>query len=198
MIRPLVAGLILVGLAVGIWALWPRETSDPPPTTVPSAVEPTTTTLAPTATSTTTTLPTTSTTADTHVVATVAEAEEILQTLWFGWFEGIYNQDEDRIREVVGTQAMLDAAREAFGAPFTADPSLEGVRVDQTDILKSDGACLVVWMGIDVSAFRGEGSQSQMVVVVRRADEMWKLASTWTHKDDLWDADCESELQPVS
>jgi len=163
---------------------------------VPAAVEPTTTTVAPTVT--TTTLPMTSTTADTHVVATVEEAEEILRALWFGWFEGIYNQDEDRIREVVGTQAMLDAAREAFEAPFTARPSLEDVRLNQTDILRSDEACLVVWMGIDVSAFRGEGSQSEMVAVVRRADDMWKLASTWTHKDDLWDADCESELQPVS
>ena len=108
-IRWLVAGLIVVGLAVGIWALWPRENSDPPPTTVPIAVETTTTTLV----TTTSAPPTTSTTEDTHIVATVGEAEEILRALWFGWFEGIYNQDEDRIREVVGTQAMLDAAREA-------------------------------------------------------------------------------------
>ena len=194
-IRPLVAGLILVGLAVGIWALWPRENSDPSLTTVPAAVDSTSTTLAPTVT---TTLPTPSTTADTPVVDTVEEAEEILQALWFGWFEGIYNQDEDRIREVVGTQAMLDAARDASDAPFTARPSIEGVRLNQTEVLRSDEACLVVWMGIDVSAFRGEGSQSQMVAVLRRTDDTWKLASTWTHKDDLWDADCESELQPVS
>jgi hypothetical protein len=92
----------------------------------------------------------------------------------------------------------LDAARESFGAPFTAQPSIEGVLLTQTEILRSDEECLVVWMGIDVSAFRGEGSQSQMVTVARRADDMWNLASTWTHRDDLWDADCESELQPVS
>lgn len=197
MIGRLVAGLIVVGLVVGIWSLWPRENSDPSSTTVPTAAETTTTTLAPPTTA-TTTLPTTSTTADTHVVATVEEAEEILQALWFGWFEGIYNQDEDRIREVVGTQAMLEAAREAFEAPFTARPSIEGVRLNQIDILRSDKSCLVVWMGVDVSAFRGEGSQSPMVAVVRRTDDTWKLASTWTHKDDLWDADCESDLQPVS
>jgi len=193
--RRLVAGLIVVGLAVGIWALWPRENSDPSPTTVPIAVETTTTTLL---TTTTSAPPTTSTTEDTHIVATVEEAEEILRALWFGWFEGIYDQDEERIREVVGTQAMMDAAREAFGASFTARPSIEDVRLDQTEILRSDESCLAVWMGIDVSAFRGEGSQSQMVTVVRRADDMWKLASTWTHKDDLWDADCESVLQAVS
>ena len=111
MIRRLLAGLIVVGLAVGIWALWPRANSDPSPTTVPTAIETTTTTLV----TTTTAAPTTSTTEVTHVVATVEEAEEILRTLWFGWFEGIYNQDENRIREVVGTQAMLDAARAQFG-----------------------------------------------------------------------------------
>ena len=110
--RWLVAGLIVVGLAVGIWALWPQENSDPSPTTVPIAVETTTTTLVMT---TTTAPPTTSTTEVTHIVATVGEAEEILRALWFGWFEGIYNEDEDRIREVVGTQAMLDAARSQFG-----------------------------------------------------------------------------------
>jgi hypothetical protein len=193
-IRRLVAGLIVVGLAVGIWALWPRENSDPSPTTVPTAAETTTTTIV----TTTTAAPTTTATEATPVVTTVEEAEEILTGLWFGWFEGIYNEDGDRIREVVGTQGMLDAARESFGAPFTAQPSIEGVRLIQTEILRSDEACLVVWMGIDVSAFRGEGSQSQMVTVVRRTDDMWKLASTWTHRDDLWDADCVSELQPVS
>ena len=111
MTRRLVVGLIVVGLAVGIWALWPRESADPSPTTVPTAVETTTTALV----TTTTAVPATSTTETTHVVATVEEAEEILTGLWFGWFEGIYNQDEDRIREVVGTQAMLDAARAQFG-----------------------------------------------------------------------------------
>ena len=109
MIRRLVAGLIVVGLAVGIWALWPRENSDPSPTTVPTAIETTTTTLV----TTTTAAPPTSTTEETHVVASVEEAEEILRTLWFGWFEGIYNQDEDRIREVVGSpgRSMLRVAQ---------------------------------------------------------------------------------------
>ncbi|MGH8950519.1 MAG: hypothetical protein ACRDX9_03750, partial [Acidimicrobiia bacterium] len=100
MIRRLIAGLIVVGLAVGIWALWPRGESDPTPTTLPIAVETTTTTQV-----TTTTSAATTTTDGSHVVTTVEEAEAILRDLWFGWFEGIYNQDEDRIREVVGTQA---------------------------------------------------------------------------------------------
>ena len=124
MIRRLVVGLIVVGLAVGIWALWPREDSDPSPTTVPTAAETTTTTLV---TTTTTAAPSTSTTEATHVVASVEEAEEILRALWFGWFEGIYNQDEDRIREVVGTQAMLDSARSQFGVMEFAAPTAEAI-----------------------------------------------------------------------
>jgi len=193
-IRRLVAGLIVVGLAVGIWALWPRAGSDPTPTTLPVAAETTITTPD----TTTTTLASTSTTEDTHVVSTVEEAEEILRTLWFGWFEGIYNQDENRIREVVGTQAMLDAGRAAFDAPFSSTPTPDGLVLEQTELLRSDEECLVVWTTIDVSAFRGGGSQSATLTVVRRVDDSWKLATTWTHKDDLWQPDCDSELEPLS
>ena len=127
--RRLVAGLIVVGLAVGIWALWPRENSDPSPTSVPIAIETTTTTLQ----TTTTVPPSTSTTEDTHIVATVGEAEEILRALWFGWFEGIYNEDEERIREVVGTQAMLESAQEQFGVmEFETAPTADGLTSTRT------------------------------------------------------------------
>ena len=199
MIRRLAAGLIVVGLAVGIWALWPRDDSDPSPTTTPTAVE-TTATIPRTTTTTSvvTTFFVTTSTAATHVVATVEEAEEILRNLWFGWFEGIYNQDEARIREVVGTQAMLEAAREAFGASFTEAPTRDGVLLSQSELLRSDEDCLVAWSTIDVSSFRGESSDSQMVTVMRWVDDTWKLATTWALKEDLWDADCESQLSPLS
>jgi hypothetical protein len=197
-IRRLAAGLIVVGLAVGIWALWPDDDSSPSPTTTPAAAETTTTVpLTSTTTTTTTTIATTST-VTTDVVETVEEAEAILRNLWFGWFEGIYNQDESRIREVVGTQSMLNAARDAFGAPFTAAPTPEGVALSQSELLRSDENCLVVWSTMDVSAFRGEGSESQMVTVTRWMDDTWRLATTWTHKEDLWETDCEGELPPLS
>jgi hypothetical protein len=93
---------------------------------------------------------------------------------------------------------MLDAARDAFGAPFTAAPTEEGVVLTQTELLRSDEKCLVVWSTLDVSAFRGAGSQSQMVTVTRWADDTWKLATTWTNKEDLWETDCEGELLPLS
>jgi hypothetical protein len=93
---------------------------------------------------------------------------------------------------------MLDAARDAFGAPFTGAPTQEGVILSQSELLRSDENCLVVWSTMDVSAFRGEGFESQMVMVTRRVDDSWKLATTWTHREDLWEADCESELPPLS
>ena len=190
-IRWLVAGLIVVGLAVGIWALWPRANSDPPPTTVPIAVETTTTTLV----TTTSAPPTTSTTEATHVVATVGEAEEILRALWIGWFEGIYNQDEDRIREVVGTQAMLDAAREQFGVmEFDAAPAAEAIQFEQSEILHSSDDCLVTWSRSDAT-FLGPGNPREGVDVMRRADGGWLLIRTWTHRDDLWEADCDVPLE---
>ena len=116
MIRRLIAGLVVVGLAIGVWALWPRDEPDRSPTTTVNAVDSTTNTSAPD--------PVTSTTLESHVVTTVEEAEVVLRELWFGWFEGIYNQDEDRIKQVVGSQVLLDSAREAFSTmTFNSTPS---------------------------------------------------------------------------
>ncbi|MEX2250445.1 MAG: hypothetical protein WD895_00070, partial [Acidimicrobiia bacterium] len=92
MIRRLIAGLVVVGLAIGVWALWPRGEPDPSPTTTVNAVGSSTTSIRVASRT------TGSTAAQTHVVTTVEEAEEILRALWFGWFEGIYNQDEERIK----------------------------------------------------------------------------------------------------
>jgi len=190
-IRRLVAGLIVVGLAVGIWALWPRENSDPSSTTVPTAAETTTTTLV----TTTTAAPTTTATEPTHVVTTVEEAEEILTGLWFGWFEGIYNQDEERIREVVGTQAMLDAARSQFGVmEFEVAPTPEAILFQLSEILHSSSDCLVMWSQSDAT-FLGPGEPREGVDVLRRAGDVWLLIRTWTHRNDLWEADCEVPLE---
>ena len=191
--RRLVAGLIVVGLAVGIWALWPRENSDPSPTSVPIAIETTTTTLQ----TTTTVPPSTSTTEDTHIVATVGEAEEILRALWFGWFEGIYNEDEERIREVVGTQAMLESAQEQFGVmEFDREPRATDLTYSDSEILRADESCLVVWTTTQVSGFN-EATTTD-VHVLRSRDDGWVLASLWREKNDLWDTDCEFQLQPLS
>ncbi|HSO50551.1 MAG TPA: hypothetical protein VLS86_08385 [Acidimicrobiia bacterium] len=191
MIRRLVAGLIVVGLAVGIWALWPRGDSDTTPTTLPVAVDTTldSTTLAPTTTS----PPETTTTSAGHVVTSVEEAEAILRQLWFGWFEGIYNQDEERIREVVGTQAMLDSARSQFGVmEFQAAPDPTSIAISDLEILRSDQGCLALWAGLSAS-FRPGASEG--VQVLRLFDDRWVFVGLWTYKEDLWEADCESQLE---
>jgi len=196
-VRRLVAGLIVVGLAVGVWALWPREDSDTTPTTLPVAIETTTTTTL----ATSTTVVNTTTTEDdgSHVVTTVEEAETILRELWFGWFEGIYNQDEERIKEVVGTQQMLDNARAAFEAmSFESQPVASGVNVSETEILRNDVACLVTLSTLDVTDFSGTDGVETSVFVVRRAEDRWVLATVWINREDLWQQDCASELEPLS
>jgi hypothetical protein len=192
-IRRLVAGLIVVGLAVGIWALWPRAGSDPTPTTLPVAAETTITTP----NTTTTSLASTTTTEDTHVVTTVEEAEEILRSLWFGWFEGIYNQDENRIREVVGTEAALEDARSQFGVmEFEREPRIDDITLRDTEILTSDEECLAVWTTLTLSGFRM--GESTGVHVLRSRDGEWVSAGLWELKEDLWDQDCQAELEPLS
>ena len=197
MIRRLVAGLIVVGLAVGIWALWPREDSTTTTTTPPGAVEPTSTSSV--AMSTTTIEVTTSSGSDTHVVTTVEEAQEILRQLWFGWFEGIYNQDEERIKEVVGTQAMLDSARGAFGTlRFASPPSEDEIRFADIEILRADASCLALWISGEVGFVDVETPSVTSVEGARWTGTSWVLVSTWRYRDDIWEADCEGDLESLS
>lgn len=192
----LVAGLVVVGLAVGVWVLWPRDT-DTGTTSIPEAISSTSTSVVD-STSTTASETTTSTGDGVEVIETIADAEEVLRRLWFGWFEGIYNQDEERIKEVVASQSQLDAARAAFGAAFTAPPSEGGIVLTETAILKSDKDCLVTYAAIDISAFRGSGASSSSVEVMRSVDGAWRFVSSWANPGDLWEQDCESQLEPVS
>ncbi len=200
MIRRLVAGLIVVGLAIGVWFVWPRDDTEPTPTTLPAAVDstPGATTVTTTLTTTTTT-PGSTTSADSHVVTSVEEAEEILRALWFGWFEGIYNQDEDRIKEVVATQSMLDAARGAFESlAFTVPPTIEGVEITSTEVLRSDETCTAVYATLEVSNFTGPESSETSVYILRWLGDRWALATIWINREDLWEQDCDSQLEPLS
>ncbi len=194
MLRRAIAPLVVLLLAVLIVMFWPD--SDPkPPVSDPTT---TTTTTAPPATTTSTSVVTTTSTtqAGSHVVENVEEAEEVLRELWFGWFEGIYNQDEDRIREVVASKSKLDAALNAFGASFPDPPTLQGIKLE-LEILRSDEKCLVTFGSVDVSSFRGDGAVSSSVQVLRWTENGWKFATAWKFKEDLWEEDCESQLQQL-
>lgn len=191
--RRVIAALIVVGLATGVFLLWPRETPDDPDVTLVRPTTSTTSTTVPDTT--TTTVPTATTTTsppESNVVETVEEAEEILRELWFGWFEGIYNQDEERIREVVVLEETVETARESFGVEFERAPEPSDISFTETEILRSDEECLAVWTVLTTSGFR-DGS-SGGVEVLRQTETGWKSLSTWTNPGDLWEADCESIL----
>ncbi|MGB7859198.1 MAG: hypothetical protein WBM90_01730, partial [Acidimicrobiia bacterium] len=155
MIRIAIAGLIAVGLAIGIWLLWPTEEPTVGSATTVAAASSTSSSQTASTPGTTASATTTSTVVASHVVETVEEAEEILRALWFGWFEGIYNQDVDRIREVVVLEEQIASARAAFGASFTGPPSPEGVTLLDFEILRSDEECLATWARLDITSFRG-------------------------------------------
>ena len=187
--RRVIAALIVVGLAVGVFLLWPTPLEDEEP----EAVGSTTTTTVSSTTSTTAAVTTSITVGDSHVVETVEEAEEILRELWFGWFEGIYNQDEGRIRQVVATEAFLDAGIRAFGTlTFTETPTASGLHFEELEILTANEECLAVW-SVTTTSFLASDPRSG-VEVVRWTDDGWRLASSWRFREDLWEADCEMQL----
>ncbi len=199
--KRLIAGLIVVGLAAGVWVLWPREGSDATTTTLPVAIATTTSTTNATTTSSSTLdvpVATTTTKPESHVVETVEEAEEILRAIWFDWFEGIYNRDEERIREVVGSQQFLDDAKRAFETMrLTSKPTPSSITFESLEILRSDSQCLVIWSRSDLSTLIGPGTEREGVDVLRGVDNQWRMTSAWAYRDDLWAADCESLVKSV-
>jgi hypothetical protein len=195
LMRRVVTVLFVVGLAIGVVLLWPRSEPEEPSDTLAEA---TTTSTSVSGTTSTSDVPPTSSSSgeEGHVVGTVEEAEEILREMWFGWFEGIYNQDEDRIREVVASEQMLNAAQNAFGSAFLAMPTRDGVVLD-LEILRSEESCLVTWGELEVTSFRGPVATTENVQVLRKVDGEWRFFSSWINKGDRWEADCEAELLPL-
>jgi len=194
--RRLISVLVVVGLAVAVVLLWANRGGDSSPSTQAQA----TTTLPPTSTTTsppdTTTLAATTTSDPTEVeiVETVEQAEAILRELWFGWFEGIYNEDEDRIREVVVLEETIEQATQSFGtSDFRRPPRPEDISFTQTEILRADEQCLAVWTVLSVEGFV-ETRSSGGVEVLRWTPNRWKSLTTWQNRDDLWEADCDSTL----
>lgn len=186
--------LIAIALGVGVFLLWPRSSDDPPADTIAAGTSTTTASTSESSSTTSTRAAASTTDEGGHVVETVEEAEEILRQLWFGWFEGIYNQDEDRIREVVVLEETVETARESFGAEFERPPTPSDISFSESEILRSDAECLAVWTVLTLSGFR-EGSSSG-VEILRWIDGKWKSLTTWPSRDDLWEADCDSSLQP--
>jgi hypothetical protein len=191
--RKVIPALVIIGLALGAWLLWPRD-ADVPTTTLPEAGATSTTT----STQVTSTAPTgnstTSTDADSHVVETVAEAEEILRAFYFAWFAGIYDQNEEAIRAVVGNPRQVEAALSQFGImEFSAKPTSSAIGISNVEILRSDADCLAT-TAVVIPEFRGGSSEG--VQVFRWSSDGWLFVNSWSSEEDLWESDCEALLQP--
>ena len=189
--RRVIAALVVVGLAIAVLLLWPRSDPDDPDDTLAA---PSSTTSTTTPSSTVTTEPgSTSTTSDgSHVVETVQEAEAILRELWFGWFEGIYNQDEDRIREVVASEHQLRLGTgQLESMEFDRAPMPSDIAYSDTQILRATEDCTVVYTQTTLSGFQ-QGASTDVHVL--RWMDGWRFFSLWAFPDDLWEADCEAQL----
>ena len=193
--RRIVGVLIAIALGIGVFALWPRSSDDPPANTEAAGTS-TTTTVTTVSPSTTSTVGTTTTNAEaSHVVETVEEAEVILRELWFGWFEGIYNQDEERIREVVGNPDQVEAATAQFGVmAFESQPTRDAIAIREIEILHSDSACLAVWANVDASQIVDASNDGVHVFIY--SEDHWMFISQWAFREDLWEEDCDA--QPLS
>jgi hypothetical protein len=92
-------------------------------------------------------------------------------------------------------EETVETAKESFGSmEFTRQPTPEGIRLDDVEILRSDAECLAVWSVLDVDEFRSDATGSSGVYVSRYTDGGWALLSVWPNRGDLWEADCESLL----
>jgi hypothetical protein len=152
-----------------------------------------TTTTSTTVVTSTSEVDTTTTSEGSNVVTTVEEAEAILRELWFGWFEGIYNRDEDRIREVVGSSQQVDAAVAQFGQlELTRAPMTSDFTFTDTEILHASDDCTAIWTQTTASGFTSIGFEG--VHIFRQSEESWFFVSLWTHRDDLWEAECEAQF----
>jgi hypothetical protein len=120
----------------------------------------------------------------------------ILQELWFGWFEAIYNKDADALWEVVATTRLRDNAVVAMDTmSFTGAPDVADIAVDH-EILLDRHDCLVVDQSVDTTAFRSEGGLFETVSVLWPDPARgWRLASAWRNPNDLWLPDCDEVVR---
>ncbi len=124
---------VIAALVIAIWAAVSAggDETDPPATSTTretTTTSPKSTTVAESSSttsepSTTVTTEPTPTTVDSE--ARIEEVRLILQDLYYRWFDAIYRNDEDAVREVVATEDDLDAfprAVENMHAPARPRP----------------------------------------------------------------------------
>ena len=187
----LVAGVGVVAvLALTLIVLSVQGSSPSDSSTTTLAAGPSTST--PTS-STTTTTTTEATTLTTTAEQRLAEVEDLLGDLWFGWFDAIYRKDRDALWQVVATTTFYDAGVSAMESTTFESPPLQGdVLLPALEILLDRQDCLAVWHEVDLSAFLGDGATSEVVSVLW-ADSRYgfRFATDWQFRSDLWLSDCD-------
>ena len=170
--------------------IW-RDRSTPGPTTTLLASPTTTTSVAIT---TTTAAATTTTSED----ARIAEVEQILTDLWFGWFDAIYRRDADDLWEVVATTSKHQAGLRAMDTlQFSSPPSRSEIEVSVEEILLDRSDCLVPF-GTTTAAFIQDGTVEGLEVLWPDLRYGWRMATSWVFPDDLWQADCDEVVREAT
>jgi hypothetical protein len=71
---------------------------------------------------------------------------------------------------------------------------MEQIHLSEVELLHADLQCTVIWAHLTVD-FRAGDSKS--VQVFRITDGGWKTVSSWVNKGDLWESDCDAQLEPL-
>lgn len=189
---------VIAALAIAIWAAVSQAGDEPPPptsTTNPvlttSSTEARTSSTSTTATTTTTAEPSTTTETTADPDARVEEVRQILQDLYYRWFDAIYRNDEEAVLAVVATQQGLESFQRAVDE-LNAEraPTLEDIQIRELEILLDEPNCLVTFAEVDLTAWRGPDARGSVVDVMWPHDSSWRFATSWSSKGDLWEQDC--------
>jgi hypothetical protein len=191
--------VFVIALVAGlVWAAWLTSRDEPTPTA--STVQSPSTTTQPEQASTTLTTGALSS-STTQAASREEEVKAILEDLWFGWFDAIYRKDEDALWAVVATEKLHDdgvAAMEIEGV-FTAQPAPGDAEVVNMRILLDRPDCLVVDQTVEASEFREDAPTGQEVSVLWPDDRYgWRFATSWSHPEDRWIADCDDLERDVT
>jgi hypothetical protein len=170
--------------------IW-RDRSTPGPTTTLLA-SPTTTAESPTTTQLVTTTAERSTTSTTTEEKRLAEVEQILTDLWFGWFDAIYRKEADALWDVVATTSKFEAGLQAMDTlAFTEPPSRAGIHVEIDELLLDRADCLVPYGTTSSEFLSGKPSVTGLEVLWPDPRRDWRMATSWVFPQELWLADCD-------
>jgi hypothetical protein len=129
----------------------------------------------------------------------LAEVEELLQDLWFGWFDAIYRKDPDALWQVVATTTFhADGVAAMDSMEFIAAPTRSDVLIRDLSILLDRPDCLVVENSIDMTAFRGLDGDTTVTVLWPYARYGFRFATGWRFANDLWLNDCDNLVRAVA